>query len=718
MNRMNGVGWFRARGTVLTLFLFTILHALALSGCTNAEQGAKGSVIVFKHGKIAGDPAEFRKVLDGFERENPGIRVKDETLPASTDEQHQFYVINLDSRSADFDVLSLDVIWVPEFARAGWLRDVTGVLSEGERHAFFPGPIRAVTENGKLYAIPWYIDAGVLYYRKDLLKKYGFSVPKTWEELVRTAQEITARERGLYGFLWQGKQYEGLVCNVLEFLWSNGGGVLENGRPVMDSPRNIKALGFMRDLIGKYNVTPPLVTTAIEEPTRNLFGNGKALFLRNWPYAWNLFEQEGSSVRGKVGVAALPSFPGHPSVSTLGGWQLGVNRYSRHPEAAEKLIRFLVSPAVQKTLAVRVGYKPTRTVLYKDPDLVREQPFLASLYRIFMTARPRPVTPYYPMITQVLQPEFSAAITGIKTPEAALGSAQETGRAYSGRAIVMEQEKGSRFVMPAVALLAAVTVYPVLSVLYLSLYRRLPIFDISKFTGLDNYRFLLADDRFWNALGNTAYFTAISVALELLLGISIALLLNRPFRLKGLVIAAVLAPWAIPTVVSARMWEWMYNTDFGILNHVLGMKINWLGSPFWALNAAVFMDVWKTTPFVVILLLAGLKVIPRDLYQAARIDGAGAWPIFTKITLPLLMPVIIVVLIFRTLDAFRVFDAVYVLTGGGPANTTETLSIYAYKVLFQTLQFGYGSTLSVMVFLCTGAITVLYVRFLRAGVRP
>lgn len=282
----------------------------------------------------------------------------------------------------------------------------------------------------------------------------------------------------------------------------------------------------------------------------------------------------------------------------------------------------------------------------------------------------------------------------------------------------MEQEKGSRFVMPAVALLAAVTVYPVLSVLYLSLYRRLPIFDISKFTGLDNYRFLLADDRFWNALGNTAYFTAISVALELLLGMSIALLLNRPFRLKGLVIAAVLAPWAIPTVVSARMWEWMYNTDFGILNHVLGMKINWLGSPFWALNAAVFMDVWKTTPFVVILLLAGLKVIPRDLYQAARIDGAGAWPIFTKITLPLLMPVIIVVLIFRTLDAFRVFDAVYVLTGGGPANTTETLSIYAYKVLFQTLQFGYGSTLSVMVFLCTGAITVLYVRFLRAGVRP
>jgi len=279
---------------------------------------------------------------------------------------------------------------------------------------------------------------------------------------------------------------------------------------------------------------------------------------------------------------------------------------------------------------------------------------------------------------------------------------------------MMERENGNRFVMPAVVLLSLVTIYPILSVLYLSLQRRLPIFDVSKFTGLDNYRFLLTDDRFWNALRNTVYFAATSVTLELLFGLVIALLLNRSFRLKGVVTALVLIPWAVPTVVSARMWEWMYNTDFGILNYLLGMKINWLGSPFWALNAAVFMDVWKTMPFVVILLLAGLKMIPRQIYQAARIDGAGAWSIFMKITLPLLMPVILVVLIFRTLDALRIFDAVYVLTGGGPANTTETLSIYAYKVLFQTLQFGYGSTLSVVVFLCTGSLSVLYMRLLRA----
>jgi multiple sugar transport system permease protein len=279
------------------------------------------------------------------------------------------------------------------------------------------------------------------------------------------------------------------------------------------------------------------------------------------------------------------------------------------------------------------------------------------------------------------------------------------------------EENGNKYVAPAIALLSLVTVYPVLSVLYMSLHRRLLIFDISKFVGLDNYRFLLTDERFWNAFRNTVYFTGASVSLELALGLALALFMNRTFRFRGIVTAIILVPWAIPTVVSARMWEWMYNTDFGILNHILGTKINWLGSPFWAMNAAVFMDVWKTTPFVIILLLAGLKVIPGELYQAARIDGAGAWQIFWKITLPLLMPVVLVVLIFRTLDAFRVFDAVYVLTGGGPANTTETLSIYAYKVLFQTLQFGYGSTLSIIVFLCVGIISVLYIRLLRNEVK-
>lgn len=401
--------------------------SLTLFGCGSDGEpvGEKLTTIVFKHGKIAGDPAKLAGIIAVFEAENPDIKVKDEPLPASTDEQHQFYVINLQAGSADFDVLSMDVIWIAEFARLGWLRDLSHLLDESEREDFFHGPIEAVTYEGKIYAIPWYIDAGLLYYRKDLLEKYGYSPPQTWEELVGIARTITAQEDELYGFIWQGKQYEGLVCNALEYLWSHGGEVIQNGEVVLNSPQNVKALQFMRHLITEYQVSPALVTTMIEEPTRHIFGNGRALFLRNWPYAWNIFQQGGSAIKGKVGVCKLPAFPGFASASTLGGWQLGVNGNSKHPQVAEKFIEFMTSPRIQKRLALTVGYKPTRIALYEDPELLAEQPFFVMLYDVFTHARPRPVSPYYMMITQVLQPEFSAVVSGIRTPAEALQSAHQ-----------------------------------------------------------------------------------------------------------------------------------------------------------------------------------------------------------------------------------------------------------------------------------------------------
>lgn len=250
------------------------------------EEGKKDfETIVFKHGKVAGDYNLFKNLIDEFEKENLKIKVKDETLPSSTDEQHQFYVINLEGRSSDFDVLSMDVIWVPEFAKAGWLRDLTHLLSDNERKDFFSEPMQAVNYKGRIYAIPWYIDAGLLYYRKDLLEKYGFSPPLSYDELIEIVQVIISNEKELYGFIWQGKQYEGLVCVALEFLWSNGGDVLKDGKVVISSPENVYALSFMRDLILKYKITPHLVTTCTEEVSRQIFGSGKAVFMRNWPYA-------------------------------------------------------------------------------------------------------------------------------------------------------------------------------------------------------------------------------------------------------------------------------------------------------------------------------------------------------------------------------------------------------------------------------------------------
>jgi multiple sugar transport system permease protein len=272
-----------------------------------------------------------------------------------------------------------------------------------------------------------------------------------------------------------------------------------------------------------------------------------------------------------------------------------------------------------------------------------------------------------------------------------------------------ERERPWWYLAPAAALLGAVTLYPLAHVAWLSLERRsLLAAAPPRFTGLDNYLRLAADERFWNAFGNTLYFAGVSVSLELALGLAFALVVQRPFRGRALLYGVILLPWAVPTAVSARMWEWMYESEIGVLNHLIGAQVNWLGSPAWALNAAIFMDVWKSTPFVALLLVAGLQAIPRDLYRAAAVDGATRRTVLVRITLPLLAPVILAALVFRTVDAFRVFDSIYVLTGGGPADSTETLSIYAYKVLFQSLELGYGSALAVSVFACVALAAALY----------
>ncbi len=275
-----------------------------------------------------------------------------------------------------------------------------------------------------------------------------------------------------------------------------------------------------------------------------------------------------------------------------------------------------------------------------------------------------------------------------------------------------ERRQAYAMVSPSLVALLVVAAYPLLAAVFLSLHRFLLIFRDQRFIGLANYRFLLEDGRFWVALGNTAYFSAVAVGVELLLGLGLALLLDRPLPGRGLLRAAVLVPWAVPTVVSARLWAWLFNPEYGLLPSLLPGDANWLGTPGLAMHAAIAVDVWKTTPFVALLLLAGLQAVPRDVLQAARVDGATAWQRFVYVTLPLLRPAMAVTVLFRALDAFRVFDAVYVLTEGGPANTTETLSIYAYKTLMRSGDFGYGSTLAVATFVCVALGSAVYLRLM------
>lgn len=416
---------------ILNLSLSLSLLAVFVSAC--ARDAPPHDVLVFNHGKLAGDPSMMRRMLDVFERDHPGVQVREEVLPASTDQQHQYYAINLDSRDVPFDLFAIDVIWAQEFARAGWIVDVDAVIGGDERESYFPSTLEAATYERRLYAIPWYVDVGLLYYRKDLLDRYGFAPPTTWTRLVAMSRTILRGEANprLYGFLWTGKQYEGLVCVALEFIWGRGGSLLS------PTHADMEALAFMRDLIERDGISPPSVAVADEESVRLLFADGRAIFMRNWPYAWALFDEPGSPLRGKVGMAALPAFDGHRSASVLGGWMLAVPRHARHRETALQLLRYLAGRDVQHGMAQIAGYHPARRDLYRDPDLKRAQPWLEELYPVFEAARPRPPSPYYLMLSQVWQPELSAAIVDRKSPADALASA----RRQMDRIVTMEGQQ-------------------------------------------------------------------------------------------------------------------------------------------------------------------------------------------------------------------------------------------------------------------------------------
>lgn len=280
------------------------------------------------------------------------------------------------------------------------------------------------------------------------------------------------------------------------------------------------------------------------------------------------------------------------------------------------------------------------------------------------------------------------------------------------------------FVLPAMVTVAAIAFLPLARAFWLSLWEiNLRFANTPRvFVGLGNYWDILQDSRFHNALKVSGMIAFWSIVAELVLGMLFALAINRSFTGRGPVRASVLIPWALTTVVSAKMWQLMYQTDFGIVNRILGdfnlidKPIPWLASPDWALWALILAEIWKTTPFAALLLLAGLQLIPGDLYEASELDGASEWSTFWNITLPLLRPTLLVVLLFRFIDVARMFDLPFVLTGGGPGFQTETLTMYTYRVLFTNLQFGMGSALAVSVFIVVLLFSFLFIKVLGAPV--
>jgi len=399
--------------------LFVLL--LLCQACSRAQ--APGPLtVVFRHQPLWADPAAFHAFLERFERENQDVQVRAETLPNGSDIAREMFVAALEGGADDFDVFAIDVIWAPEFARAGWLADLSAAFPP-QRLArdFLPAAAQAATLEGHTFAVPWFVDVGLLYYRTDLVPR----PPRTYAELRQLAFAAMKQHPGLSGFLWQGRQYEGLNCNFFEAAWGHGAEVERKGRIALDTAAAQAGLRWLRETIAG-GLSPRSVLSSAEEETRRSFQDGRAVFLRNWPYVWAQVQSEDSPVRGKVGFAPLPTEGGQPGAGALGGWLLAVN--ARVPEArrraAGRLIAYLTSQEAETALAVDYSRLPARRAVYDEARLRERAPFIAALLPLALAARPRPVTPWYALASDDMQGELSAAVAGLRPPEEALSRAQ------------------------------------------------------------------------------------------------------------------------------------------------------------------------------------------------------------------------------------------------------------------------------------------------------
>ena len=395
----------------------TSTGAMTSTAATTGTQGAAASgekVTVTWLGAGPGASAEFEQKtqIAQFEKENPNITVKYIIGPVSATDRYGLYLQNFQAKSAAVDVYQIDVIWPGDLAEH--LLDLNQYGGADAVKDDFKAIVTNNTVDGKLVGLPWFTDGGLLYYRTDLLQKYGYSAPpKTWAELAEMAKKIQDGERAagnqdFWGYVWQGKAYEGLTCDALEWIYSNGGGTIVSPakKITINNDKAAAALDQAAAWIGE--ISPPGVTGFQEEESRAVWQGGNAAFMRNWPYAYSLGQGADSKIVGKFDVTNLPAGDSGHGAATLGGWQLAVSKYSAHPAEAAKLALFLASKEQQKLRAINLSLLPTNATLYEDPDVAKASPFMPKLKDVFTSAVARPSTASAPKYNEVSTIFFQA----------------------------------------------------------------------------------------------------------------------------------------------------------------------------------------------------------------------------------------------------------------------------------------------------------------------
>ena len=407
---------------------FTILLLMFFVSC-----GKQPPQLTFAVGGAPSEVDYWEKIVREF-TDSTGISVRFLRQPTDTDQRRQGLIVPLKAQRSDPDIFLMDVVWVAQFAASGWLMPLTKDIESDDLtlSVFFESMISAVDTYGDdIIALPVYNDCGLLYYRKDLLAKYDLDPPMTWLELISSSKQIQASERSsdprFYGFVWQGAQYEGLVCTYLEFLASHDGTMLDaQGNVVLINSENIEAVNMMRAMIHEHKISPPNTYTEMkEEEVRLFFESGNALYERNWPYAWALHTRDESPIKDNVGVTILPKSVTGSHTAALGGWHVGISRFSDRKEQALALLRFILSYDTQKKVALDLGWNPGRRDIYEDDDIRSSIPHIRVLKDAFENAVARPGLPYYTRVSAIMQKHINAIIAGKAIAEISLTTAQE-----------------------------------------------------------------------------------------------------------------------------------------------------------------------------------------------------------------------------------------------------------------------------------------------------
>ncbi len=374
----------------------------------------------------ADEAVMLQPLVNKFNQQHPDIKFQIIDAPSDSNQVEDLYTSSFLLGNSPYDLVYMDIVWTPKFAAAGWLTDITERISTAELEPYLEEDIAGGTYEDKLYRLPFRSDAGMLYYRQDLLEQAGYKPPETFDELLEISQDLQKQGVADWGYIWQGKQYEGLAAMFVEILQGSGGfwvnpDTLEVG---LDKPEAINAVKFLRTAIAK-KISPPGVTNYEEEEARLIFENGKTVFMRNWPYVYSL--ALASDIAGKYNIKPMVHAVGKTSGACLGGWGLGISTSTKHPEETWEVIKFLSSEESQREFILETGFVPSRTALFNDPAIVAKYNYYPKLLEVVRNSALRPPIAQYAQASDILQRYLSAVITNEMTPEKAMqAAARET----------------------------------------------------------------------------------------------------------------------------------------------------------------------------------------------------------------------------------------------------------------------------------------------------